>query len=109
MDKEENELPQDKIELDFQNSMKNNRKSGKSQNILKKKVESEKKGSKVRCNLCHKTFSKNYNINTHIKRVHNNLDEFSCDSCGKIFKFEINLKEHTKSVHENKKEKCAFC
>ena len=45
MDKEENELPQDKIELDFQNSMKNNmnRKSGKSQNILKNKVESEKK------------------------------------------------------------------
>ena len=88
MDKEENELPQDKTELDFQNSMKNNmnRKSGKSQNILKNKVESEKKGSKVRCNLCHKTFSKNYNINTHIKRVHNNLDEFSCDSCGKLLK-----------------------
>jgi KRAB domain-containing zinc finger protein len=62
------------------------------------------------CELCNKTFSKNYSKNAHIKEVHHHSDEFSCKQCSKVCVNQYRLNLHVQSIHGNGGDfKCDFC
>jgi KRAB domain-containing zinc finger protein len=77
---------------------------------LKKHIAETHKMIVFPCELCDKTFSKNYSKNAHIKEVHQRLDEFPCEHCPKVFVHPNRLMLHVKSIHGNGGDfKCDFC
>lgn len=62
------------------------------------------------CHLCTSTFTARFNLNKHIRTVHENLRPFHCDVCGASFQQKCHLKQHKTTVHEHKRPyKCEIC
>ena len=58
----------------------------------------KKLGQKIyKCDSCDQTFGWRYNLNTHVKAVHENVT-YKCDSCEKTFACKIYMKKHLKAV-----------
>lgn len=53
----------------------------------------------VRCEICHKDFSRPSNLTRHKKTAHNTHRPFSCLICEKTFKRSDNLAQHMLAVH----------
>lgn len=50
-------------------------------------------GYQFRCHLCHKTFTQNSNLKTHLKS-HNRVAAFACDVCGRQFALKHHMQRH---------------
>eukprot|EP00188_Purpureofilum_apyrenoidigerum_P001875 Plantae.Rhodophyta-Purpureofilum_apyrenoidigerum.ctg20846.p1 GENE.Plantae.Rhodophyta-Purpureofilum_apyrenoidigerum.ctg20846~~Plantae.Rhodophyta-Purpureofilum_apyrenoidigerum.ctg20846.p1 ORF type:complete len:304 (+),score=71.58 Plantae.Rhodophyta-Purpureofilum_apyrenoidigerum.ctg20846:65-976(+) len=62
------------------------------------------------CHLCTSTFTARFNLNKHIRTVHENLRPFHCDVCNASFQQKCHLKQHKTTVHEHKRPyKCEIC
>ena len=62
------------------------------------------------CLSCEKSFSKQKQLEDHIRLVHEQLKPYSCLICGKCFLLENRLKEHVLVVHEKLKLfQCSIC
>uniref|UniRef100_A0A7N6AFC3 C2H2-type domain-containing protein n=1 Tax=Anabas testudineus TaxID=64144 RepID=A0A7N6AFC3_ANATE len=53
----------------------------------------KRKGSKLKCNFCDKTFTKNFDLQQHI-RSHTGEKPFQCIVCGRAFAQKSNVKKH---------------
>ncbi|XP_029012323.1 zinc finger protein 341 isoform X2 [Betta splendens] len=53
----------------------------------------KRKGSKLKCNFCDKIFSKNFDLQQHI-RSHTGEKPFQCIVCGRAFAQKSNVKKH---------------
>jgi len=61
-----------------------------------------------KCYICDKEFSFQ-NLRHHIKSVHEGIKPHKCSSCDKSFSQKIGLKRHIEIVHMGIKYKCSFC
>ena len=53
-----------------------------------------------KCKMCEKTFTKNVELERHIK-IHHEAEPFECEKCGKTFVLKWRLRKHL-SVHETR-------
>uniref|UniRef100_A0A7S3EBT5 C2H2-type domain-containing protein n=1 Tax=Rhodosorus marinus TaxID=101924 RepID=A0A7S3EBT5_9RHOD len=64
----------------------------------------------VACDLCPSRFTARFNLNKHMRIVHENKRAFVCDTCGSAFQQKCHLKMHKLNVHEKTKaNKCKIC
>eukprot|EP00189_Rhodosorus_marinus_P012760 CAMPEP_0184738396 /NCGR_PEP_ID=MMETSP0315-20130426/1047_1 /TAXON_ID=101924 /ORGANISM="Rhodosorus marinus, Strain UTEX LB 2760" /LENGTH=309 /DNA_ID=CAMNT_0027206079 /DNA_START=457 /DNA_END=1386 /DNA_ORIENTATION=+ len=64
----------------------------------------------VACDRCPSKFTARFNLNKHIRIVHENKRAFVCDTCGSAFQQKCHLKMHKLNVHEKTKaHKCKLC
>ena len=63
--------------------------------------------SSFKCDICHKRFDKQGNLNRHVSDVHNESKGFSCPKCITGFARKERLERHLAEVH--KEEKKLFC
>mmetsp|Transcript_8211 Transcript_8211/g.24705 ORF Transcript_8211/g.24705 Transcript_8211/m.24705 type:complete len:273 (-) Transcript_8211:148-966(-) len=71
---------------------------------------SRKKSSSYNCNLCGSTFAEKFNLNKHVRTVHEKKRPFSCHICPVTFKQKDHLKKHVMTVHERKRPfACDLC
>jgi uncharacterized Zn-finger protein len=62
------------------------------------------------CSMCPKMYTKNGNLDAHIKAVHKNLKPFHCFECQKGFSFKANYQRHVQLKHEKSKSfHCLQC
>uniref|UniRef100_A0A7N6AWA3 C2H2-type domain-containing protein n=1 Tax=Anabas testudineus TaxID=64144 RepID=A0A7N6AWA3_ANATE len=61
--------------------------------IIPKPEQLKRKGSKLKCNFCDKTFTKNFDLQQHI-RSHTGEKPFQCIVCGRAFAQKSNVKKH---------------
>lgn len=54
----------------------------------------EKHPTKVDCDVCKNSFTKNSDLESHMKRVHQEAGKFECDLCDKKFILKWRLKKH---------------
>ncbi|VDO42574.1 unnamed protein product [Haemonchus placei] len=52
------------------------------------------------CNICSKTFASHASLNTHKKRIHENVNVHECAVCGKSYPLPSELRKHMRRVHE---------
>ena len=74
------------------------------QTLLKKHI-SEKHRIMKECDVCNEMFSKNFELEIHLK-AHAESKSFKCDQCDKVFSLEWRLNKH-KRIHEE--IACKFC
>eukprot|EP00188_Purpureofilum_apyrenoidigerum_P001918 Plantae.Rhodophyta-Purpureofilum_apyrenoidigerum.ctg211.p1 GENE.Plantae.Rhodophyta-Purpureofilum_apyrenoidigerum.ctg211~~Plantae.Rhodophyta-Purpureofilum_apyrenoidigerum.ctg211.p1 ORF type:complete len:271 (+),score=20.93 Plantae.Rhodophyta-Purpureofilum_apyrenoidigerum.ctg211:737-1549(+) len=71
---------------------------------------SKKKSSSYNCDLCGSTFAEKFNLNKHVRTVHEKKRPFSCHICPVTFKQKDHLKKHVMTVHERKRPFiCEIC
>ncbi|KAJ8900793.1 hypothetical protein NDN08_000093 [Rhodosorus marinus] len=64
----------------------------------------------VACDRCPSRFTARFNLNKHMRIVHENKRAFVCDTCGSAFQQKCHLKMHKINVHEKTKaNKCKIC
>lgn len=63
------------------------------------------------CDHCQKKFTKNYNLNQHIRNLHNHNDirPFQCKQCQKRFNSKSGLNQHVKVHIGEKRFECKIC
>ena len=61
------------------------------------------------CNKCNKNFPRNYELQRHIKYVHENGANLQCTYCVRICKTKTRLEQHISSVHFGKRFQCQIC
>ena len=62
------------------------------------------------CVFCEFIFSDEWNLNTHVERVHERKKPFDFEICDSSFKNEGSLKDHFSRIHEgNRPLKCGIC
>ena len=60
--------------------------------------------------MCQKTFPRLGDINTHMKRIHNQRKSYKCELCDKAFVTNSQFQRHVSIVHLKKKDfNCEFC
>lgn len=65
------------------------------------RTQQKKTRSKIaKCNICKKIFSKNSNLNTHTKNIHDGR-RFLCTYCSKYFQTRFSLIRHIRRIHPN--------
>jgi len=64
---------------------------------------------KATCQHCNQTFRRQYNLKTHINRVHLKEKKFKCNRCDKSFATNSDLKQHLGTHGEGKMFKCDEC
>ena len=63
-----------------------------------------------KCDLCHKRFNFDENLQEHIKNVHEKENKVSCEFCGKTEADRKYLKRHILMTHDvDKKFQCTIC
>ena len=62
----------------------------------------------VFCKLCNICFKSNQIMRRHVESVHRGV-VYPCEECGKVFKTESGLKRHQKSHKEVKELSCEHC
>ena len=55
--------------------------------------------SVIACNFCKRVFAEKFQLDRHVKTVHQCVKDYDCDDCGKKFKHINGLKLHIKSIH----------
>jgi uncharacterized Zn-finger protein len=66
--------------------------------------------TRVKCDICEKSFARNDGLQIHIKRFHSSQKDFSCTECEKSFVTKEELQRHFKSVHLKQKDfSCIEC
>ena len=60
---------------------------------------------KIYCNQCDSKFSKQSNLTTHIKLLHEGI-RYECIQCDYVFTNRSNLRNHIRSRHEGVKYDC---
>uniref|UniRef100_A0A7S1TLB1 C2H2-type domain-containing protein n=1 Tax=Erythrolobus australicus TaxID=1077150 RepID=A0A7S1TLB1_9RHOD len=71
---------------------------------------SSEKDKLHQCSLCDSSFSLKYNLNKHIKNVHEHQRPFKCPSCPMTFQQKNHQVKHVATVHENIRPfKCDHC
>ena len=62
------------------------------------------------CVFCKSIFSDEWNLKTHVERVHERKKAFDCEICDSSFKKEGSLKDHFSRIHEgNRPLKYVIC
>ena len=62
------------------------------------------------CEQCGRVFNNKYLMNSHIRKIHENIRNFPCPHCPKRFRASIPLREHVNNVHLNiKAYQCDHC
>lgn len=69
------------------------------------------KPRKYACPTCQKLYVTRYELNRHVKTLHNTTGDrpFECDICHKTFKLKYIADEHKKRVHGPKLHHCSIC
>ena len=57
-------------------------------------LRSDKLDTSIKCELCDKGFGRFVDLETHLKTIHDNREEFQCDQCDKTFVTKWRLKKH---------------
>ncbi|TPP57253.1 Zinc finger and BTB domain-containing protein [Fasciola gigantica] len=52
------------------------------------------------CRLCYKGFTRNSDLHKHIDAVHKGLKPFGCEMCQRSFSQKSSLKRHIEAIHE---------
>ena len=65
---------------------------------------SSSKPKKFKCDLCDKQYSRQHDVDCHIKEVHCEV-KFTCDICGDDYSTKSNLYRHIREVHSGPGEK----
>ena len=60
------------------------------------------------CRICHKEFSKPFNVGRHIKGAHEGL-RLPCEICGKNYSDRSGLRLYIKAAHEGQRHPCKIC
>ena len=80
------------------------------EDLMTTKTGKTKKGKNVTCKQCGKILSTPFNLNSHIKTVHEHIRNYKCVDCGKTFSNSSNLRIHVSAVHKREKNhKCHLC
>ena len=58
-----------------------------------------------RCDVCKKTFSRQYDLKRHRDSVHDNATQFQCNKCQKLFNRKDNYVSHCRKC----KIQCKYC
>ena len=61
----------------------------------------------IKCTVCTKIFSKNNELEAHIKSEHEEVEKFQCEKCDMTFVLKWRFEKHTKMHQENQNNK--FC
>lgn len=91
------------------------KKKYKSNEYLRVHINSKHKNNNpFSCDLCHKWFPREYDLNTHVKRVHiiKTIEkQFTCEYCHKKFRTKSSLSDHEIRRHGNHEKtfKCNLC
>ena len=64
-------------------------------------IHSKKK--KCRCNICDRSFTQKYKLNTHVQ-LYSEEKQFKCDQCDKGFTQKCNLVTHQLNMHSRGKK-----
>ena len=75
-------------------------------------AQSNEQQSTFSCEMCKKTFTVIYNLDRHIKTVHNKEMSYSCTFCDQSYTTNVNLKKHLKREHVKGEEtelSCKVC
>ena len=59
------------------------------------------------CKECDETFSRNFELETHMVTFHGREKEYSCEVCGKRFFLKWRLGKHS-SIHEESTKSCKY-
>ncbi|XP_058055208.1 oocyte zinc finger protein XlCOF6-like [Anopheles bellator] len=70
----------------------------------------EQQGSAtVSCTLCNSVLKDEYNLKTHMKRIHAEQTPSTCKTCGKTFKSKHSLNTHISNVCTTRQFPCTVC
>lgn len=62
------------------------------------------------CEQCSAVFNRRFNLNKHIRNVHENIRNFPCTTCGELFLQKSHLSAHILAVHEKSRPfQCDLC
>lgn len=69
------------------------------------------KGKSFQCEKCQKYFKAKYNLDLHIKGIHEKIQDHVCNICGLGFSKIESLKKHTALAHEKVRDnfQCLIC
>ena len=66
--------------------------------------------SKIKCDICDKTFPKNCKLKRHYEAVHMKLKPFKCEFCQQNFTQKGDMKRHVESIHQQAEiYECSLC
>lgn len=75
----------------------------------KSSINNGKENAAYKCEICEKSFDKNWQLNRHIKVFHLNVKNYICSYCNRGFKQLYHLQEHVTSHTGERKFKCNIC
>lgn len=72
-------------------------------------VSNGKENDGFQCDICDKSFDKNWQLNRHTRVFHLNIKNYTCDYCNRAFKQLYHLQEHITTHTGEKKFQCDIC
>ena len=73
-----------------------------------KSIKSTTENTKLKCEICGKTFSNASHLKRH-QVLHSGVKNYECNTCGKLFSLAGNLKTHQLTHSEVKNHQCQVC